>query len=179
MDLLTKEGVTRVDRKERVFRICVRDADDGSFAGVVQNLSTDQKKFFAGLDQAFLLINGWMDEWDQPSGDSELREFQTECGVPFYMEEIPDDRPERGEEEPEAAAAAESGLRQCPGLGRRGAARRKEAFLVRIICRQHTSWQGEVCWKNQRLYFRSTLELMSLIHSALKPRVRRKSAHTA
>ena len=70
-----------------------------------------------------------------------------------------------------APRIAEADRMKLSGQGRRGDARRRESFLVRIVCRQHNSWQGEVGWKAQRLYFRSTLELMCLVHSALAPGV--------
>ncbi|MCI8584323.1 MAG: hypothetical protein HFI92_00230 [Lachnospiraceae bacterium] len=55
-------------------------------------------------------------------------------------------------------------LRQL--LQRRGA---KATFWIRIMYCQHASWQGEVTWVEQQKkeYFRSTLELLHLIDSAL------------
>lgn len=128
--------------------------DDGSVTGRIIRMPQKETVPFAGLDRAFLMINEWMDE-DQPvPADAAFRTFKTGRG--------------------RRAVSETAGL---SGLGRRGDARRREAFLVRIICRQHNSWQGEVCWKAQQLYFRSTLELMCLIHSALDPgAVKAKSA---
>lgn len=42
-------------------------------------------------------------------------------------------------------------------------------FVVHIKYRQHSTWQGEVVWaeKNQKQTFRSALELMKLIDSAI------------
>ena len=53
-----------------------------------------------------------------------------------------------------------------PACGRRG---EKGTFLVKILYRQNNSWQGEVTWAetNEREYFRSALELIRLIDSAL------------
>lgn len=46
----------------------------------------------------------------------------------------------------------------------------KGTFLVRIKFQQHSSWQGEVFWaeKKRKSCFRSELELIRLIDSALK-----------
>ena len=146
---------------------------DGSVTGMINRISHGQAVSFTGLDQALLIINEWLEEEKPLSSESALRTFKTErrrrsaahgvSGV-FVMEST-------GESfaAADAAKPAVSDAARLTGLGRRGDARRKEAFLVRIICRQHNSWQGEVCWKAQRLYFRSTLELMCLIHSALDP----------
>ncbi|MBR0163955.1 MAG: hypothetical protein IJQ12_04695 [Lachnospiraceae bacterium] len=42
-------------------------------------------------------------------------------------------------------------------------------FIVQVQYRQNSSWQGQVIWaeQNKREHFRSTLELMKLIDSAL------------
>ena len=49
----------------------------------------------------------------------------------------------------------------------RGAA---ATFEMRILFRQHASWQGELLWleKNARQSFRSVLELITLLDSALR-----------
>lgn len=49
----------------------------------------------------------------------------------------------------------------------RGAA---ATFEMRVLFRQHASWQGEVLWleKNARQSFRSVLELITLMDSALR-----------
>lgn len=46
----------------------------------------------------------------------------------------------------------------------------KEAtFVVKILFRQHTSWQGTVLWceKNKEEHFRSAMELLMLMDSAM------------
>lgn len=52
------------------------------------------------------------------------------------------------------------------GICKRG---RVGTFVVRILFRQHTSWQGVVTWSEgrQEKNFRSALELLVLIDSAL------------
>lgn len=49
----------------------------------------------------------------------------------------------------------------------RGAA---ATFEMRVLFRQHASWQGELLWldKNTRQSFRSVLELITLMDSALR-----------
>ena len=164
-------------------------AADGGVTGVVNRLSCGEAVSFAGLDQALLMINEWLDEEKPLSEDMILRTFRTgrrkrpvsgavnralagEAGCAGTAETGCAGNAETGCARiagTDGIHAAETDLSHLAGLGRRGDARRREAFLVRIICRQHNSWQGEVCWKAQRLYFRSTLELMCLIHSALDP----------
>lgn len=52
-------------------------------------------------------------------------------------------------------------------LRRRGA---KATFWIRVLYRQYTSWQGEVTWveRQKKEHFRSVLELLGLIDSALR-----------
>ena len=49
--------------------------------------------------------------------------------------------------------------------------RKKASFAVELMYQQHTTWQGLVTWldKDKKQFFRSTLELMRLIDSTLKP----------
>lgn len=44
------------------------------------------------------------------------------------------------------------------------------AFLVRIIFRQNATWMGEINWleEDKKLYFRSLLEMVMLMQSALE-----------
>ena len=48
---------------------------------------------------------------------------------------------------------------------------RKNAFVIRILDRQNATWQGTVTWadENETVPFRSALELIKLIDSALEP----------
>lgn len=43
-------------------------------------------------------------------------------------------------------------------------------FLVKIMFRKNTSWQGEICRldKNERVFFRSLFEMVMLMHQAME-----------
>jgi len=45
-----------------------------------------------------------------------------------------------------------------------------QTFIVEIRCRQNHTWQGTVCWveHSETVPFRSVLELLKLIESAVK-----------
>ena len=46
---------------------------------------------------------------------------------------------------------------------------RRDVFFIRILYRQHSSWQDQLVWRGERIkYFRSALELRHLIESALQ-----------
>ena len=164
-----------------VFLLHTEMTADGGVTGRINRISYGEVVSFAGLDQALLMINEWLDEEKPLSSDMVLRTFETgrrrRSAAHAVSGEYSMGSGCESSADASAAKPAVSDAARLAGLGRRGDARRKEAFLVRIICRQHNSWQGEVCWKAQRLYFRSTLELMCLIHSALDPgAARAKSA---
>jgi len=46
----------------------------------------------------------------------------------------------------------------------------KETFLVQVLYRQHATWQGQVIWmeQNKKMYFRSAMELLKLMDSAME-----------
>lgn len=52
----------------------------------------------------------------------------------------------------------------------KGRAKKADTFLVKIMDREHATWQGKVTWiEGQReQYFRSALELIKLIDDAVE-----------
>lgn len=54
-----------------------------------------------------------------------------------------------------------------------GAGRNKDMFIVNIVGRENSTWQGNVIWgvKQQIQNFRSALELLKLIDGALDENV--------
>lgn len=117
--------------------------DDGAVRGAVIRESRGVAVPFIGLDQAFLVINEWLEEENPLSEDAAMRTFM---------------------------AGHRRKSRFSADAGRVGAtAGRRDDFFVRVIFREHNSWQGEVRWNGQRAYFRSALELLCLLNSALAP----------
>ncbi len=47
----------------------------------------------------------------------------------------------------------------------------KATFVVKILNQQNANWQGRITWldENKEVYFRSTLEMIMLMSSALSP----------
>ncbi len=124
--------------------------DDGAVRGAVIRVSRGGAVPFIGLDQAFLVINEWLEEENPLSDDSAMRTFM---------------------------AGHRRKSRFSADAGRAGTtAGRLDDFLVRVICREHNSWQGEVRWNGQRVYFRSALELLCLLNSALAPGAAKEKA---
>lgn len=131
---------------------------DGSIAGMLRIYDYEKAVRFAGIDQAILMINEWLNRESPQSGKVELRTFDPN-GL-SYLERA----------DVEGTLAADTALEQ---QYQKISERRTESFFIHVIYRQNTSWQGEVRWNGQRSYFRSGLELMSLIRSGLeRPLVR-------
>ena len=95
---------------------------------------------FHGLVQLLMKINRSLDRENFPQSFSELRKFQM---------------PSR-----ESVSQSQQ-LKQKQG--------ETATFSLRILFRQNASWQGSVTWVegNQEEYFRSVLELISLMDDAL------------
>ena len=144
------------------FMLHTEFAGSGGVDGTVCRFCPQSAVSFSGLDQAVLQMNSWMDEKGYYSDEASMRTFQTRNGIHPHMTVVDSAALARcGADQPEIRS------QQYTGRKRRGAARKKEAFLVRVICRQHTSWQGEICWRNQKIYFRSCLEMIFLIQSVI------------
>ena len=58
---------------------------------------------------------------------------------------------------------------------------RKGTFIVQVQYRQNATWQGQVVWaeENRKEYFRSALELMKLIDSAMGSQEEKESDSSA
>ena len=54
----------------------------------------------------------------------------------------------------------------------------KGTFLIKILAQQHCSWQGTITWisNNEQKSFRSFLELVKIIDSALKDEANEEAA---
>lgn len=124
----------------RLTQLCVDSYDDGVLCGRVYNPYKEGGVEFKSLSQFLLLMEDILDEMDFPQSFTETRSF-----VP----------PRENFRQPVSSELQHGKL---------------ATFSIRIIYRQHTSWQGHVVWngKNKEDWFRSALELILLIDSALR-----------
>ena len=58
---------------------------------------------------------------------------------------------------------------------------KKGTFIVQVQYRQNATWQGQVVWaeENRKEYFRSALELLKLIDSAMGAQEEKESDSSA
>ena len=125
----------------RHIRICVDSYENGNPVGRYSHPSIESGGTeFQSLSELLLGVDRLLDRDRFPQSFTEKRSFL---------------------DIPEAPAAEPPG-----GPGETG---RAGTFLVRIMFRQNTSWQGTVNWLEGRreLSFRSVLELIGLLDSAL------------
>ena len=124
----------------RTVRIYVDSYDNKIPVGRFHLASEQECQPFYGMIQLLLKINHNLDRENFPQSFSELRKFQM----------------------PSKNYLAQS-LQNNQMQGKLA------TFSLRILFRQNASWQGSVTWVegNQEEYFRSVLELISLMDDAL------------
>ncbi len=144
------------------FLLQVRKDKNGCTFGTVHRFYHEETACFAGLEHAFLLINDWLNGEMSPPGKMIFRTFSVGKGS---------GRPAKTSD-----AEAEFAVHKMDQESQTASLSQPETFLIRVLYRQNMSWQGEVCWQNQKSYFRSGLELMALIDSVLNRNRQRAAA---
>ena len=134
----------------RTFAICVDFYERGMMSGWFCSLEQESEaETFCSLTQMIVSIEQKLNAANYPQSFTVMRSFAP-------IQEV---RPDRREE-----ARLSSGL-----VG---------TFVVKIFFRQHTSWQGTITWQEGcgEQAFRSVLELILLMDSALSSRWKRAEA---
>lgn len=130
--------------------VCVNTTEAGDYAGLIWNQYSDRPDVFHNSIEMIHRMEALYDAWNFPQRSTGRRTFKIT-------------------------------KENSPGMGQEGAvqlmdARRvqekkgdKGTFIVRVKYRQNATWQGEVIWteQKQKRCFRSALELLKLIDSAL------------
>ncbi|MBQ7859438.1 MAG: hypothetical protein IJ347_04835 [Faecalibacterium sp.] len=128
--------------------ICVDSYTDGVLKGRICN-PTRKMAGFDSLSQFLVKMETLLDELQMPQAYTATRTFPTDVC------RIPDTKPD---------TYLQKGI--------------LATFEVKVIFRRHTSWQGVITWqeKRQEQSFRSVLELVLLMDSALRATERREYA---
>ncbi len=123
----------------RATALCIDSYQDAILKGRFYNRFVPEGRQFQSLSQFLLEMDHLLEEVDEPKSFTAMRTFLSPGEV--------------------AASAAESEYY-------RGEA---ATFLIRILFRQNSSWQGTVTWVEgkQEQSFRSVLELIVLLDNAL------------
>ncbi len=119
----------------------IHSYEDRNPKGVLSNPFYGQDKSFSSLSQLIFLLEELQDSLNYPQKSTTARCF----------------------------GASES--RAAESQGNTEIAKALATFKVKILFRQNSSWQGNVIWveKDEEAQFRSVLELIYLLDSAMNP----------
>lgn len=125
--------------------VCVDSYDEHVLRGRLYNPHRPEGIAFRSAMEFLLRMEDLLDDMHFPQSFSAVRSF----GAP----------PERTAASPPAAERQEG---------------QRATFAVRVLFRQNASWQGSLTWleEGKEESFRSVLELLLLMHSALDPETR-------
>lgn len=144
------EVMTKATGNEyRLILICVDSYDDFVLQGRYYNSSRKEGIYFQSATELVLSIEQLLDQLQFPQAFYRIRSF-SDSGVVFG------DIPERD-------------------WSNRG---RIATFQLKVLFRQNVSWQGTIRWveTKKEISFRSVLELLSLVDSALRDCQQKKEA---
>lgn len=125
--------------------VCVDSYDEHVLRGRLYNPHQPEGIAIRSVMEFLLRMEDLLDDMHFPQSFSAVRSF----GAP----------PERTAASPPAAERQEG---------------QRATFAVRVLFRQNASWQGSLTWleEGKEESFRSVLELLLLMHSALDPETR-------
>ncbi len=125
----------------RSFLIYIDSYENGVPVGQFQNPCRGETAQFQSLTQLLMKLEQSLDLENIPQSFNKVRTFFPLTG--YWLDAPDEDRPKRG---------------------------KMSTFAVQILFRRNASWQGTITWidKNKTQNFRSVLELIVLINSALE-----------
>lgn len=131
--------------------ICVNKAVKGDYSGLLWNQYQDEPREYHSSIELIKIMDNWYDEWKFPQCSTSCRQFRKKSEK---------DNIQTGKTGEELQMDARR-IQKKKGD--------QETFIVRVKYRQNATWQGEVIWaeREEKEYFRSALELLKLIDSAL------------
>lgn len=131
---------------------CIDSYEDGIFVGRLYNPQMKAGEHFLSLTQFLIKMENALDELRLPQSFTVARAFA-----------------------PPARLNNASQSTQEPKEGKLA------TFAVRILFRQNASWQGSVTWSEggREESFRSVLELILLMNSAMQETLAKEKRHTA
>ncbi len=162
--------IADLPEQSRIFMLRITGTSVGTCTGTIHNLYQERQQTFIGLADAVLKMDAMMDDLGSPQATQESRKFarpgQTSRKGGARQQ---DRRRQRTQEGPKMVC------QYWPSASFQSEDDNVMVFFVRVRFRQHSSWQGDINWRNdgQKVQFRSVLELLHLLQSALE------SQHTA
>ena len=130
--------------------VCINERKDGDYIGEIWNQVDGKPSPFRSSTDMLFQMEKLYDDWNFPQRSTNCRTFGK---VTEQEERTPNTK--RGRK-----------MNVFNVQDKRG---KQGTFIVQVQYRQNSSWQGQVIWaeENKREHFRSALELMKLIDSAM------------
>lgn len=130
--------------------IGIDGGNNGEYTGRIWHQYSDEPLSFQGTMEMVRSIENLFNQWNFPQSSTDSRSFSNK-------------KPIAGEAQRKGVELQMDASRLHNKYGGKG------TFVVHVRYRQNATWQGDVIWaeKNERQSFRSALELLKLIDSAL------------
>ena len=128
---------------------CVNKYDDHGFSGELYHSYSKEPCKYKDLSRMLIMMEEFYDQIKFPMASTECRSFSKMKASPNRKEMM--------------KLANDDSL-----LKKRG---EKGTFIIQVQYRQNSTWQGKIVWveENKTQYFRSALELIKIMDSALNP----------
>ncbi len=132
-----------------IFNMCVDEMSKSNFSGRLYHCYSAEAIAIAGPVQLFQVMENVFDSIDFPQSSTQARSFTRKQKV--------------SKTERKGASLLMNAEEVSKKRGDKG------TFVVHVQSRQNATWQGKLTWaeKNQTQNFRSALELLKLIDSAI------------
>lgn len=149
---------------ENLVNLCMDSYSIEQQKGRIYHLYSHAPVTFCSLPEAFKKMDTLYDYIDFPQASTRIRSFLV-SGRKRTMNDIRHDREAEWMEDRKREVREVAALEKM--LKHRGT---EATFIIRVKYRQNSSWQGEITWVDgkKKEYFRSALELMKLLDSALE-----------
>ncbi len=131
--------------------VCIDSFDNYDYNGRIWNQYDEKPSLFYGCVDMVSQMDELYDKWKFPQKANKYRTFNKKKEVVNTYQNI-------------LRGGSKMSIHNIQD--KRGD---KGTFVVQVQYRQNSTWQGQVIWaeKNKKEYFRSALELMKLIDSAM------------
>lgn len=145
-----------------IVTLCLDSYDEEQQRGRLYHQYVSGAVSFTSLFEAFDRMDRLYDKLELPQAAVRIRSFRTEQRK---MKQAV-----KGERIPALTESGRKEMKVMETFDKVAEQRGKDStFIIRVKYRQNASWQGEVTWvdKQKKEYFRSVLELVRLIDSAI------------
>ena len=158
----------RIPISARSFLVNIKQDADGRFYGTISHMFYEYDEAFCGLDTAILKMDNMLNDIGSVQASTKLRDFNSKenrkkkSKVTNLSQKVKNEA-EKKNSPKEQYRTTEELMKMTQG--------QLNYFIIDIMYRQNSSWQGNITWRNsskrpRREMFRSVLELLKLIQSS-------------